>query len=217
MAEIRWEATALLREKRLNYELRAELLRLQEDDLTLRRELIDAGELYGPHLPKDFYHPKMAELHRRNNARLSEIIKRFGWPGNSMVGEDGGEAAWKVAQHAILNPQLQQRCVALLEASVQAGEAPAWQCAMLTDRVLMERGEPQIYGSIHVGNEAGELVPWPIADPDNVDAKRKEVGLPPLNQNTQRLQKQVHVEQSVQYQAHKAKSTTDAISHTEAP
>lgn len=74
-----------------------------------------------------------------------------------MVRNDGCEAAWKVAQHAIPDPQLQQRCAALLEASVEANEALAWQFAMLTDRVLMEKGEPQIYGSIHVGNDVGEL------------------------------------------------------------
>ena len=50
--------------------LRAELLRLHADDRTARRELIEAGQLYGPHLPNDWYHPRMAEVHRRNSARL---------------------------------------------------------------------------------------------------------------------------------------------------
>ena len=87
--------------------LRAELLAMQEADLVTRRRLIDAGELYGPHLPKDFYHPDMAAVHHKNNARLWEIVRQYGWPGRALVGEDGCEAAWKIAQHAVLDPALQ--------------------------------------------------------------------------------------------------------------
>ena len=32
--------------------------------------------------------------------RLAEIVDEHGWPTHSMVGTDGGTAAWLIAQHA---------------------------------------------------------------------------------------------------------------------
>jgi hypothetical protein len=181
-----------------NPALRAELRRLQDDDRTVRRKLIEAGQLYGPHLPKDWYHPRMVEVHRRNNARLREIIAEHGWPGRSLAGDDGAEAAWFIAQHAVLDVDLQRQALALLEAAAAAGEALPAHMAMLTDRVRMAEGKPQVYGCVHVGNEQGELVPYPIEDPDGVEARRAAVGLPPLSQKTAELRARVEQENAVQ-------------------
>jgi hypothetical protein len=182
----------------LNPDLRAELLRLQADDRTVRRELIEAGQLYGPHLPKDWYHPRMAEVHRRNNARLREILAEYGWPGRSLAGDDGAEAAWFIAQHAVLDVDLQRHALTLLTAAAAAGEAQPAHMAMLTDRVCMAEGRPQVYGCVHVGNAQGELVPYPIADPEQVEARRAAVGLPPLAQKTDELKARVVLENEVQ-------------------
>lgn len=185
----------------MNDQLRAELLQMQADDRNMRCELIDAGELYGPHLPRDWYHPRMAAVHRRNIARMHEIIAEHGWPGRTCVGDDGSEAAWQIVQHAILDPVLQQKALPLLEHAGQIGEAPAWHWAMLMDRVLMEAGQPQRYGSIHVGGEDGTLVPWTIADPDHVNDRRQAVGLPALEDHTATLKQRVATEQAVQQSA----------------
>ena len=181
-----------------NPALRAELLRLQADERTVRRELIEAGQLYGPHLPKDWYHPRMAAVHARNNARLRDLLAEHGWPGRSLSGDDGAEAAWFIAQHAVLDLDLQREALALLTAAAAAGEAQPAHMAMLTDRVCMAEGRPQVYGCVHVGNEQGELVPYPIADPEQVEARRAAVGLPPLAQKTDELKARVAVESEVQ-------------------
>ncbi len=181
--------------------LREELLGMQSADRTLRRELIEAGELYGPHLPKDWYNPRMRALHERHNARLGEILDAQGWPGHTLVGEAAAEAAWFIAQHAVLDLALQQRALALLSAAVDRGDAAAWQMAMLTDRVRMGAGEPQVYGSIHIGDESGNLAPYLTEDPENVEARRLAVGLPPLTDKTAELKARVAVEERVQREA----------------
>jgi hypothetical protein len=184
--------------KPLNEPLRDELLAMQAADRTLRRELIEAGELYGPHLPKDWYNPRMRALHERHNARMAEILAAHGWPGRARVGEPAGEAAWFIAQHAVLDLDMQRRALALLSAAVDRGDAPAWQMAMLTDRVRMGSGEPQVYGSIHIGGENGELVPYITEDPVNVEARRMVVGLPPLVEKSAELKARVAVEEQIQ-------------------
>lgn len=182
----------------MNNQLREELLEMQYEDVAMRRELIDAGELY-----KYEYHPRMAEVHRRNNVRMREIVARFGWPGRSLAGEDGGTAAWKIAQHAILDSELREQCLRLLKEAVAAGEAPAWQFAMLTDSVLFKQGKPQIYGCITVGDGHGSAILWETDDVENVDLRRTAVGLPPLEENMRRIRTEVDFVTNKQREAEK--------------
>lgn len=166
----------------MNEELRAELLQMAHEDRTKREELLRSGNL-----PKRNYSPVMREVHERNNARIREIVGSFGWPGRSLVGEDGCEAAWMIVQHAVLEPEFQRYCLPLLEEAVAAGEAPLWQLAYLKDRLLKLDGKEQIYGTQYTEGPDGKSVPWKIADEDNVDKRRREAGLPSLKENTRRI------------------------------
>ena len=173
----------------MNEPLRAELIEMEQRDCALRAELVTRGELHGRG-----YHPEMAELHRRHNERIRSIVELYGWPGRSLVGDEGCRAAGFVVQHAILDPELQELCVRLLSEAVERGEAEAFMLALLTDRVLMQKGEPQMYGTQYVGAEGGGVEPWPIADAERVDERRLAVGLMPMSENTARLNAQ-HVEE----------------------
>lgn len=166
----------------MNAGLREELLAMAREDAQAREELLRAGKL-----PRETYSPVMREIHERNNRRVREIVAAHGWPGSSLVGEDGCEAAWLVVQHAVLEPDFQDSCVPLLEAAVAAGDAPAWQLAYLKDRMLVRRGLPQIYGTQYRMTEAGKSVPFEIEDAATVDERRRAVGLPTLEENTRRI------------------------------
>lgn len=111
---------------------------------------------------------------------LGEAIEAVGWPGSDMVGPDGAEAAWLIAQHAIGLPAFQRSCLRHLEAAAAARTAPAWQAAMLTNRIRTYEGRPQLFGTSFDRDDEGELSPRPIADPEGVDRRRAEVGLEPL-------------------------------------
>jgi hypothetical protein len=67
-----------------------------------------------------------------------------------------------------------------------ACDAAPRDLAYLTDRVLMHRGEPQVYGTqyqvIH-----GEVSLWSVRDPDRLDQRRAALGLPPEAENRARL------------------------------
>lgn len=55
--------------------------------------------------------------------------------------------------------------------------------ALLEDRTALGRGEKQIYGGpIGFNPETEELYVLPLFDPDNVDKRRGEVGLEPLQE-----------------------------------
>ncbi len=125
----------------IDQKLRRELLDMMANDMSTRDELAADGSLF------EGYHPRMEAVHRSNSARLSAIIDERGWPGLSLVGDDGEDAAWMIVQHSIGEPAFQRRALELLKEAVARGEARAWQAAYLEDRICACEGRPQIYGT----------------------------------------------------------------------
>jgi uncharacterized protein DUF6624 len=153
---------------------------MAQADLALRDELARDGSLF------QGYHPRMAALHQQNAARLSALIDTHGWPGRSRAGEDGARAAWLVLQHAIGNPGLMRRGLALLRSGVGDGEVSPREVAMLEDRIRTFEGRPQRYGTQFDWDEHGALSPLPLDDPTGVDARRRAIGLEPLADDLRR-------------------------------
>jgi hypothetical protein len=146
-------------------ELRAELLAMMEED---------QAEMSGQ-LATDNY--------RQRTDRLAAILDEHGWPGVDLVGEDGSTAAWVIAQHADLDPELQQRALELLRAAADGGQASRGDLAYLEDRVAVAAGEDQRYGTQISCETTGTVVAAaPIADQANVDERRADAGLPPLDE-----------------------------------
>jgi len=152
-------------------------------DQRVLQELIDSGELGAKE-----YHPKMKGIHEKNNARIKEIININGWPGFSIVGKEGSEAAWLIVQHAVLDTEFMEQCLSLLKVAVNKDEAEGWCFAYLQDRVLTMSGKHQIYGTQHDIDECGIAYPLPIKEPEKVEELRKEVGIEPLSSATRRIQ-----------------------------
>jgi hypothetical protein len=122
---------------------------------------------------------KVEELDAANREWLKGVIAKHGWPGKSLVGEDGTHAVWLLVQHADNDRPFQKKCLELMKEAVKAGESPGSDLAYLTDRVLVGEGKDQLYGT-QLTQKDGKLVPQPIEDAPQVDARRKAVGLPPL-------------------------------------
>jgi hypothetical protein len=162
-------------------QLRQELLAMITRDRSVSNQLATDGSLY------DGYHPSMELVHQDNAGRLLAIIEQYGWPGRSLVGEDGSEAAWLIVQHSIGNPALQRLALKLLQEAAAKGEAPLWQAAMLEDRIRMLEGRLQLYGTQFDWDENGAMSPYPtIEDSEYVDDRRRVLGLGPLAMEIER-------------------------------
>lgn len=165
--------------------LSRELVAMAERDLSVREELVADGSLR-----EHGYHPRMEAMHKSNAVRLAAIITQYGWPGKSLVGEDGAWAAWLIAQHAIGNPPFMRQCLSLLKQAVSNNEVIPWQAAMLEDRISMYEGKPQIYGTQFQPSNTGELNPYPIENPESVNERRLAVGLNTLEERTVEIRAQ---------------------------
>ncbi len=144
-------------------ELRRELLAMMEED-----QAEQTGEV-------------ATNNYSARTDRLAEILDEHGWPGLDLVGEDGSTAAWVIAQHADLDPDLQQRALELLRAAAEEGQASKGDMAYLEDRVAVAAGDDQQYGTqIRCADDGTPVPATPIADDSSVDERRAEAGLPPL-------------------------------------
>ena len=113
-------------------------------------------------------------------ARLAELLTEHGWPTYDLVGEDGEDAAWVIAQHSDQDPALQRRALELLRPAVEARQASPGNLAYLEDRVAVGAGPPQRYGTQVGYGPDGALPATPLADDAAVDALRADAGLEPL-------------------------------------
>jgi hypothetical protein len=154
--------------------LRQELLALVEQDQAF---LGSPGHDWS----SDQVQRQRLELLGRLRRRLVEILDTYGWPGKRLVGEDGAAAAWLLAFRTMPDPQVLRRCLRLLEAvAAAAGEAEPWQVAFLVDRVSLVERNVQMYGTTICRQAHGSFGPPLLEDPEQVDARRRAVGLPPL-------------------------------------
>lgn len=154
-----------------NETLRQELLQMRDADQRVRTAAFRATN----------FHAVLA-VDSRHLARLKQIVDEHGWPGKSLVGEDGANAAWLLVQHATQDPSFMKRCRSLMERAVKRGEASAADYAYLVDRVRLQEGKPQLYGTQFIQDSKGRLVLQPLKDAEDVDERRREMGLMPLAQ-----------------------------------
>lgn len=116
-----------------------------------------------------------------NLIRVEEIIAKYGYPGKTLVGEPTNEAVWYVIQHSkrIANyfPMIQE--------AGSSNEIPFTKVATMHDRLLMQEGKEQLYGTQVAGEnilnkETGKkefwYYVWPIQNAESVNELRREAG-----------------------------------------
>ena len=116
-----------------------------------------------------------------NLIKVKAVLDEYGWLGYDLVGRQANNALFLVIQHSDLESQ--QKYLPMLREAVKNGQAAAPDLALLEDRVALKQGEKQIYGS-QIGRDpdTGEYYVSPLRDPENVDQRRAEVGLGPLQE-----------------------------------
>lgn len=122
---------------------------------------------------------KIERTDKANAKYVKKILDKYGWLDHHVVGFEAGSALFLVVQHADLKTQ--EKYLPLLRKAVKEKKALGHHLALLEDRVLVGKGDKQIYGSQVQCDSAGKNC-WifPIDDEKNVDKRRADVGLPPL-------------------------------------
>jgi len=159
-----------------------QLYRALADKLT--HAAVDSlGKRFG--IPSDSVYDHLMSLQSiidsTNLNAISRIIKEYGYPGKTLVGEHTDVVAFYVIQHS---SQI-GKYLPLLQRAAKEKELNPALVAMMEDRHLTEEGNEQIYGTQLWGNPVKDSVTgvvkpkyyfYPIRDPQSVNLRRKQTG-----------------------------------------
>ena len=140
-----------------------ELIEMAQHDLYVREKLLQEGAL------SRGYNPEMEAVHKKNAARLEQIINDIGYPTKSKVGIEASEAAWLIVQHAISEPALMKRCWQLIQ---KTEDVNPQNLAYMYDRICYFEGKPQKYGT-----QFDSRGLYPVEDKKEMIRLRKELKL----------------------------------------
>ncbi len=125
------------------------------------------------------HYQKMYEKDSINTLKVSEIIDKYGWLGSDIVGNKGNLTLFLVIQHS--DPRTQEKYLPIMKEAARNGKISKSDLAILEDRIEMSNKRPQIYGS-QIQRVNGKFVIYQILDEINVNKRRADVSLEPLEE-----------------------------------
>ena len=156
--------------------IRTKLEAIELESLELRSMVMPTIREFGMDSPQmDSLNSRIMRFDSSALVFVKEVINTHGWLGKREIGAAANRTLFLVIQHAPDN-DIRKTYFPLLEASVKKGESEKSDMATMKDRILVQDGKPQIYGTqSHMVN--GKLEPFPIEDVKNVNKRRRKVGL----------------------------------------
>ena len=113
---------------------------------------------------------------------LKEIIKKHGVVTFDLVGKKSSDNFFILVQHSDSDVKFQKCYLKKAKKYVKRKQLSASLFAYLTDRVNINSGKPQIYGTQLKYDTPGVPSPKKIKDPKNVNKRRAAVGLEPIEE-----------------------------------
>ncbi len=121
---------------------------------------------------------EMEKVDRENTARIKELTAELGWLDVARFGDEAANAAFLIVQHSGDVP-LMIAALSEMERDVNAGRTSGEGFALLYDRLHLDLGGKQRYGS-QVGMGPDGPVLLPVEDLEKIEEWRRKAGLLPL-------------------------------------
>jgi hypothetical protein len=130
---------------------------------------------------------KQDKIDSINLTRVVKILDSIGYPRKSVYGDSAGLGTFHVIQHSAA--EYQEKYLPLFEKAAKDNELEWKWVAMMTDRVRLNKGLKQIYGTQispikdpNTGYLTNKAEIAPIEDEKNVNKRRAKVGLRPIEE-----------------------------------
>lgn len=135
------------------------------------------------HLTKEQWNKFQDSVFSNNKIRVENIYKKYGFLGFDKVGKDGSNHFWLLVQHLDKYPEFQKRVLKEMDKEFKKGNANPNNYAYLYDRVKVNAGEKQLFGTqvTYETETTGRAIPKiGLVDSVNIDKIRKEYNLSTL-------------------------------------
>jgi hypothetical protein len=113
-----------------------------------------------------------------NYFQLKKLFDKYGFLGYDKVGKEGSNNFWLLVQHMDKHPGFQDSVLTKMKIEADKGNASLVNYAYLTDRVKINKGQLQIYGTQMTLNATKtSYEPKPTIEPEKLNERRGMVGL----------------------------------------
>ena len=160
-------------------DIKKELETIYDIDQEDRKEWDKLSKSKSPKLKEHL--EKVAKNQKRNLKIVKKIIANYGWPTKEQVGCKALSAIWLVIEHS--NKETMLKYYDCIKEAAIKGDISRSEFATFQDRLLVLQGQKQLYGTQYIFDKKNKYVLEPIANPKDVNKRRKEVGLPPLEED----------------------------------
>ena len=192
-ADLRWEKLIAIvsknkqeAEKDFDKGLVSILDKIYFDDQSTRNQIMANEKKYGRRSKEmDAFWQTILKKDSINLIKVSKILDESGWPDKKRIGKRGTSTLFLVIQHA--GQKAQEKYLPMIKEAVANNNLPKHQFAMFYDRLILRRGEKQVYGTQLAMNDKSKT-PYvlPLEDPQDVDKRRAEMGLNTMQENLNR-------------------------------
>jgi hypothetical protein len=117
---------------------------------------------------------------RSNFPYIKQMLDQHGYPGYDLLGKESADNYFLLVQHSDFDVPFQKRALKLMKEQIRKQNASGKNFAFLTDRVNINEGKPQIYGTQVL--MSGDTKLKPCKDLKKLDKRRKSVGLEPISE-----------------------------------
>ncbi len=121
-------------------------------------------------------------IDEENRNKLKGIFAKYGFPTKKMVGNDAMNGVFLMIQHSDNDKVWQKSQLPNIELAVKKGDMDGQSYAYLYDRIKINSGEKQLYGTqfskVDPVNKMAELAA--TEDLENLDRRRMEIGMMPI-------------------------------------
>jgi hypothetical protein len=131
---------------------------------------------------------KVNDVDTDNRRWLKTVLKEIGWFRISVYGRAASNTAWLLVQHGDQDPVWQKQILRDIKPMVAQREVSGIDVAYLEDRIAAGEAKPQIYGTQGFCVDGG-WSPLPISHPEQVDQRRKAIGLEPMAEYQKRFRR----------------------------
>jgi hypothetical protein len=171
----RLQTTIAEQEKKYDQRLKAQLEQIFDDDQNLRNQFVAIVQKsgYESEQAKALW-KQIDEKDGLNFKAVEAILAEHGWLGAKQVGSKASGTLFLVIQHA--DKEARRKYVPMMREAVKEKKVRADSLALMEDRIALESGEKQIYGS-QLSSVDGKMALRPTEDPDHLDDRRAAIGM----------------------------------------
>lgn len=151
------------------------------------------NEIDSTKYPKKYVSDQIQMTDSLNYYVCKKIIEQYGYPNYEIVGNTSSYNFWLLLQHQDKHPSFQDSVLSKMKIEVDKGLANGSNYAYLVDRVKVNTGQLQIYGTqmqLNMDNTSYE--PKPVIEPEKLNERRKLYGLGTIEDYIKSMNERYH-------------------------